>query len=90
VGPDQVVDELKGHPPDAIYLTYRSYTEFGEKYFASNATTGRPIMVWVAANYVRVAKGGRTKFTVTGNVIDLLVPKPRPAAKPLDIVEPVM
>ena len=90
MGPDEVVDELKDHPPDAIYLTYRDYSEFGEKYFASDDATGRPIMVWIAANYVRVAKGGRTRNTVTSNVIDLLTPKPRPAAKPLDIVEPIM
>jgi len=90
MGPDEVVDELKDHPPEAIFLTYRSYTEFGEKYFASDAASGRPIMVWVAANYVRVAKGGRTDRTVTGNMIDLLIPKPPPAMKPLDIVEPIM
>jgi hypothetical protein len=89
VGVDQVVDELKDNPPDAIYLHYRSYGEFGERFFADNEATGRPIMVWIAANYERVAKGGRTRSTVTGNVIDLLTPKPHPNSQPLYLVEPI-
>jgi len=89
VGVPPVVDELKSHPPDAIYLHFRNYAEFGEKYFGDNDATGRPIMVWIAANYERVARGGQTKNTVTGNVIDLLTPKVKPAALPLYIAEPI-
>jgi len=91
VGTDHVLDELKANPPDAVLLHYRDYHEFGENFFADDEATGRPIMVWIAANYERVAKGGRTKYTVTGNLIDLLEPKPKPkpAAQPLYQVAPV-
>jgi hypothetical protein len=89
VGPQEVVDELKDHAPDAIFLHVRDYAEFGERYFGDNDASGRPIMAWIAANYLRVAKGGRTRATVTGNVIDLLTPKPRPGAQPLYILEPI-
>jgi len=89
VGTDHVLDELKSNPPDAILLAYRDYHEFGENFFADNAATGRPIMVWIAANYERVAKGGRTKSTVTGNLIDLLRPKPQPVAQPSSVVPPI-
>jgi hypothetical protein len=75
IGSDHVVDELTAHPPDAIYLTYRSYLEFHEKYFGENDATGRPILAWIAANYARLASGGLTPATSTGHVIDLLTPK---------------
>jgi len=82
VGLPQIVEELSSHPPEAIYLHFRDYRDFNEKYFGDNDATGRPLMVWIAANYERAAKGGRTQYTATGNLIDLLRPKPHPAAQP--------
>jgi len=82
VGTEQVVDELKSHPPDAIMLHFRTYDEFGERYFGDNAATGRPIIDWIVPNYDWVAKEGQTKYTGTGSLVDLLRLKPRAAAQP--------
>jgi len=93
VGVDHVLDELKANPPDAVILHYRTYAEFHESFFGSNAATGRPIILWVVGNYERVAKGGQTKYTATGTLVDLLrpmsKPQPKPGAQPLYEVPPV-
>ena len=75
VGPQQVLAELQAHPPGAIFVTFRNYDEFSDKYFGQSAGSGRDLMEWVLQEYVIVAKAGRSLNTYTQDTVDLYAPK---------------
>ncbi len=79
VGPRQVLAELQAHPPAAIFVTFRNYDEFSDKFFGQSAASGSEIMQWVLQEYVLVAKAGRSRDTLTQDTMDLYAPKPLPA-----------
>jgi hypothetical protein len=74
-GPAHVLNELKAHPPDVVLFYYRDLLEYGFPYFGADEASGRDIMLWANEHYTPVFTIGPTQKSVTGNDIDMLVPK---------------
>ncbi len=81
-GPDHVLDELKAHPPDAIFLFNLDLSEYGAKYFGVDDASGRDIALWLGSHYTPVVQVGPTKNSVTGYCIDLAVPAVTESTRP--------
>jgi hypothetical protein len=76
VGPEHVLAELQANPPDAVLVCYRNLAEYNAPYFGADEASGRSIMLWVQAQYILAGKAGRSGLTLTGNAVDIYVPKP--------------
>jgi len=76
--PESVLEELKAHPPEVVYLMHRDYAEYGLKYFGEDEASGRAILLWLNENYKIIGTAGESKHNVTGHYLDLLVPKNTP------------
>ncbi|HVY68833.1 MAG TPA: hypothetical protein VHH73_02830 [Verrucomicrobiae bacterium] len=85
VGPGHVLAELQANPPDAILLCYRNLAEYGVRYFGQDEASGRDIMLWVRAHYVLAGKAGVSGLTMSGNAVDIYIPRPPGRGPPLRI-----
>jgi hypothetical protein len=74
--PTHVLDELKAHPPESIMFYDRDFTEFGVPYFGADVGSGRNLVLWIDEHYWLVGADGQTDKTVSGDEIDVLVPRP--------------
>jgi hypothetical protein len=71
-GPSHVLDELKAHPPEAIFLFDRDYSEFAEPYFGADEVSGRSLVAWINDHYWEAGYMGQTNKTASHHVIDIL------------------
>lgn len=74
-GVDKVMDDLRAHPPEAVFLFHRDLSEYGVDYFGQDEKSGRQIIEWLTENYRVIWSFGISSKTYTGHAIDLLVPK---------------
>ena len=74
VKPAQVVQELQAHPPDAVLLYDRDFSEFGTSHFGADEASGQDIILWLKDRYNMMVMIGKSDRNVTGHAIDLLVP----------------
>jgi len=75
VGPQHVLDELKAHPPDAVYLFTVDLSGDNVPYFGADEASGRNIVLWLNDNYSIAFRYAKSEQTITGDGIDLLLPK---------------
>jgi len=75
VGPQHVFEELKAHPPDAVYIFASNVSENGVPYFGADEASGRDIVLWLNDNYSLVFRYAKSDQTITGDAIVLLMPK---------------
>jgi len=75
MGPQRELEELKAHPPDAVFLLAANFMDDGVSYFGASENAGRDIVLWLNEHYSLVLRMGKSDQTITGDAIDLLVPK---------------
>lgn len=74
IGPQSVIADLRAHPPGAILLFYRDYSEYDAPNFGAEGSASRGITDWIGGQYTRVFAEGVLPESITGNAIDLLAP----------------
>jgi len=74
VGEQHVVEELKAHPPEAVYLFAANLLENNAPYFGADDTSGRGIVLWLNDHYSILLKYGKSEQMITGDGVDLLMP----------------
>jgi len=75
VGAQHVIEELKANPPDAVFLFAADLSESDVPYFGADEASGRGIVLWLNENYSRELYFGQSPLSITGDGIDMLVPK---------------
>ncbi len=84
-GPKHVLDELQAHPPAVVMIYDRSLLDYGAKYFGDSEASGRDLVQWLNDQYKVIGITGTSPDSLTGHLVDLLVPKATPgqAGQPL-------
>jgi hypothetical protein len=72
-GPEHILKELQGNPPEAVGLFSRDLSEYGLKYFGADEASGRDILRWVNAHYHQTVQAGATPTSATGHAVDWCV-----------------
>ncbi|HVY68832.1 MAG TPA: hypothetical protein VHH73_02825 [Verrucomicrobiae bacterium] len=75
VGSPQVLAELNANPPAAVILFAENLQEFSQPYFGADDTSGRDILHWLNEHYSIALRFEKSDLSITGDAIDLLVPK---------------
>jgi len=75
VGPEHVIEELKTHPPDVVYIFASDLSDNNIPYFGADEASGRNIILWLNDNYSIAFRYAKSEQTITGDGIDLLLPK---------------
>src|SRR5262249_3836592 len=75
VGSAHVVQELAAHPPDAVFLFHREMAEYHLRYFGQTDESGRQVLHELLMGYALRATFCTSPNTVTGDAIDLAVPR---------------
>jgi hypothetical protein len=84
-GPRHVLDELQAHPPAVVLIYDRDLSDYGVTFFGQDDNSGRNIVQWLNAQYKVIGIAGTSPDSLTGHLVDLLVPKTTPgqAGQPL-------
>jgi len=75
VGVPQVLEELQAHPPEAVFLFAADFKEDHVAYFGADEASGRGIVNWLNQNYSLVIKWNQSDKSITGDGVNLLLPK---------------
>ncbi|HTB62348.1 MAG TPA: hypothetical protein VK737_02065, partial [Opitutales bacterium] len=75
VGPEHILDELRSHPPEAAFLYYRDFSEYGVKAFGDSPASGSGIVDWLKANYIAAEIIQPTAGIPHDHDVVLLVPR---------------
>ncbi len=84
-GREHLLQELQAHPPEAVCLFSRDYSEYGAKYFGADEASGRSLLLWIDQHYRQAVQAGLTPTSATGHAVDLCLP-----ARPGDNLPPVL
>ncbi len=70
-----LLDELREHPPAVVFLFHREMSEYQARYFGETTAGGRDILEWLDARYGVAWKFATSGDTITGDAVDLALPK---------------
>jgi hypothetical protein len=71
-GDQEMLRDIRAHPPDFVALVHRDHAEFGVGPFGIDPRNGRGIMDWVTRNYRRIDRIGAEPFRGRGFGIAIL------------------
>lgn len=70
----RTLNALEANPPDLVMLYARDLSENGARYFGADRASGRDVLLWVSRNYQVGGYAGDSPFSITGHMVDFLIP----------------